>query len=619
MAIESTNQNNQQAQQAAPSQQRQGGITDLFNTIRSYTGGAVATSSGGEYYKKMRDRVIELGKGLINDRLTLDVIGLNHHAQEFTFLKFSSLIVVLRDKDQPNFAAYHTLILEGTGSKLPPEQRLIDNMQTRINRVTSDAYDEQMNDLVYREVTGSFTNAQVLIAGAEVIPSTIQPESDMVESIVRNAAAACVTAIYEVAGVFPELSLATVGRDTRANIDMVVGQSAIYDTVGHPLRASVQVSMTLQKKDGRQRDPSVVNAPEDTIRVSEIVGFVNPIWAPRNQQSTWGPMGMQQMVPQGKLVAEFVITGINAPFANSTAGILLALSPMLTVVDSNNWIQALMPKGISSGGNVVDFNDIGALNVICNTANQKEKGGFGDPIAPETFAGDPIKTNQLIGLYFQPGSMVSIDCPESGAQSWYLNVLAAAAQGDQASIARIIDSMNELTNGQFDRFFKAGSPLFAHSTRVPLGYYVVNGQKRDIRDIDLTAICNIFKNNPENIAAYNDTFVDRPGSGPVTNLSKREGIISYALKEQCEITGYAQRVTLHPAFIEAFSLAVAAQAINTQINTPLSADQLRQGALAPDYVQGALVAPTNTFFNTAVGGFSRQPGWNTYHFAGGHR
>lgn len=602
MAIQQNNNGQQQQRQQA--RQGVGGIGgDLFSTLRGIGNGLVAQGVGGEYFSKMKETLGKTAEDLLRG-VNMTIIPLSR--QEYDNLRFSAMLVAFQLDALDNTVAYHTLILEATGEELRAETRNIDNQQVRINLVTSDANDVQLAELANRLMTENFSSCAIYPVAATVVPRTIDASSeDQVTPILRNAAVAATAALQSVAGMITPVSLEAVGTDTILQLDMVTDSNGCkFDAVGNPQRAAVNVTVSARQKGGENRDPLVVNAASASMKICEVSGFVNPIWAPQDiGQNGFGYIQPQQQIPTGKLVAEYVITGVHTPFAQSGAAVALALSTVLLVTDNNNWVQALIPKSYSDQN---DLTDVGALNVICNVGNETENGGWGSVVNTDKMSEDLTKFNNLIGKLFRPGCVVSIDCPESAPQSWYLNQYAAAAMGDADAIASVIDAFNELTGGRFSTVFPAGGKLFSNVTRVPLGYYIGADKKmHDIRDVDLTAICNAFKNNPDNIHVFNDTFVPRLGSGVVTNLAKREGIIGHVLKEQFQINGYAMRCTFSGETIQALSKALNSMSVATVINTPLNVDSLRNGTPAPDFISSSL-ANTSASYVGNVGSFQRQ-------------
>lgn len=612
MAIENQNANQQTMSMGG---QAIGG--DLFSTLRGMGTGLVAQGVGGEYFTKFRDSVSKIAADLLRG-LNMTIIPLSR--QEYDSLRFSAMVLAFQLEGAETEVSYHTLLLEATGEELKPEIRPIDNQQVRINLVTGDANDSALAQLCGRAVAETFPNSRIYSVAATVVPNSIDAGNvDQVTAVVRNAAVAGAACLQSVLGQVTPVSLDTISRDTMMVLDMTTGNGCNYDAVGNPQRSSISVSISARKKGRMQQDLSVINAASDTLKICDVSGFVNAIWAPASQGiSGFGYINPQQQIPVGKLVAEYVITGVHTPFAQSASAVALALSSVLLVADNNNWVQALIPKAFGAQN---DMTEVGALNVICNVGNETANGPWGSVVDTAEMANDLGKFNQFIGKLFRPGTVVSIDCPESAPQSWYLNVFAAAAMNDAAAIAAVKEAFDELTAGNFSKFFPANASLFLSYTRVPLGYYIAaDKQKRDIRDVDLTVICNAFQNNPENIHTYNDTFVPRQNSGPITNLAKREGIIGHVLKEQYKITGYAMRCTFSAETIDALSKALQSLHLNTVINTPLSVDALRTGTPAPDYIGAALVNTTQTYINNGgMGGVRPGAVFNQTQFNTGRR
>lgn len=562
----------------------------------------VAAGVGGEYYTKMRAKLSEIYKD-IAEGVDVTILALNR--QNFPALKFSALVIACR---MPNLSesvvAFHTLVLEATGDRLGSVMKQIDNMPVSINRVTSDAWDAILYKTAFDAVTTQFPNCQIFSADAMVIPGHVSSEKnpETVENIARNAALACVSVINAATDDFGQLNLAYMDRECRFVIDVAFGNHQVYDVTGAPQRSSVLINYSSQKKTNQSiAGLETVNVADNVARICELSGFVQPIWAPLDPQTGFGFQQYPQTgIPPAtqKYAAEFVITSVQTPFATSPAAVLLALSSSLALVDNDAWIQAFLPKSNLGGrgqDNKVDITDIGALNIAANLAGETNKGNFGTAVDVAGMKGDLMEINKYLVSLFRRGLAISMDCPEAGAQSWYLSVFAEAAQGNQAAYNQIYAAAQELTNNQFGNFFKQGEPMFTNIVRVPLGHYVVGDQVQDIRNIDLTAIANLFAGNPAMIHEYSGTFVERPGVSAARNLAIREGIIRDALNQQVTIDGYAARVTWSDKLILALSSAIAECGLPVTVNTPLNADMLRTGQPSPTFINQSLAANTRTF------------------------
>ena len=562
----------------------------------------VSAGIGGEYFTKIRTTLGEIYKDLA-EGLEVSILSLNR--QNFPQLRFSALIVACKMPSVNNqIVSYHTLILENTGEKLQPAHRQVDNQNIQVNRVTSDAFDEVMQKMAHEAVLAEFSNLHAFPADAMVLPSHIDStKKEILENVARNAALACVSVINSATDSFGELNLAYMDRDCRFVIDVAFGNHQVTDVVGNPQRSSVLITYSSQLKNAQtmQNNTNTVNVADSVARICELSGFLNPIWAPVDAQSGIGfgsYINPNIPRPTQKFAAELVITAVRTDYATSPAAVLLALSSFLAMVDNDAWIQAFLPRPnqrTNSLQDKVDITDIGALNITANLANETQYGGFGRPMDISNMKGDLIEINKYIVALFRPGVIVSMDCPEAGPQSWYMSLFPAAASGDVDAYNQIYQAAQELTNNQFERFFKHGDAMFTNIVRVPLGHYVVGDQVQDIRNIDYTAIANMYQNNPSIIHEYSNTFVERPGVSSVRNLATREGIIRDALHQQCTIDGYAARVSFSDAFIRSLSSAIAECNLPVTVNTPLNADQLRTGTLAPSFVGNSLAHNTHTF------------------------
>lgn len=596
----------QDAYSNASAQNQKGSMWSFHQT--NLTKSPVAAGVGGEYFTKFRTAINELFKDIV-EGVELKIISLNRqNAQE---MRFSAIVVAVRmPKVSSNVAAYHTLILEATGEKLTPRMVNMDNQQVRVNMVTGDAFDDVLQKKAYDAVTAEFPSCHIYSADAMVVPAHVQPPVSTVvgtgnaspdfENVARNAALACVSTINGVTGNFGDLNLAQMDPDCRFVIDVTFGNHQVVDIVGNPQRASVLINYTSQKKNANNfTGLRTVNVADSVAQICELSGFLQPIWSPLYQHQNFGfqPAGYNQNQPTQSFVAELVLTSVRTEFATSPAAVLMAISSVLALVDGDTWIQGFLPKskGVTKGD--VDITNIGALNIPANIHREEDLGGFGREVNIEKFANDIPKVNAYLTALFRQGLVISLDCPEAGPQSWYLNVFAAAASGDNDARRQIFDALMELTDNHFGNFFDLDKmPMFTNIVRVPGGRYrASDGSIQDLTNIDLTAICNLYKNDPAVIFEYSNTFVNRPGVSPERNCAIREGIIQDACNQSATIDRYSARVTFSDDFVKAISNAISQMNIPTTVNTPLNADELRSGVPSPDFVSRSLASGTSTY------------------------
>lgn len=567
--------------------------------------GPVAAGTGGDYLTKLRTLIGDCYKEIAPG---IDVSILTLSRTSFTQLRFSALIVAVTMKNvDAGLVAYHTLIIEGTGRKLEPIQQNIDNQLVRITRTTSDAWDNVLRTLAAEAVSGSFPGKRFKCANALVVPSTVTIEDkDTVENIARLAAIACVTEINIDTPFQPPLDLTTIDRDSRFVIDMAVGNHQVVNAVGHPNRSQVVITTRSTKKVPNQYAAiDTVNAPESSVTVCELSGFMNVLWSPLNQNLS--PFAQHQQfqqgqVPNSKFAAEFVITDVRNDFSTTPAATLFALATALTMVENDNWLQVLMPQSLArSEKGTIDLTDIGALNVTANITGETAYNGFGKPVDLSQVA-NRSQIAEYLGTIFQPGCVISIDIPESAPSSWYLAPFAGAYDKNSSDYRLIIAAANELTGGEFSRHFPAGSAIFTSVVRMPLGYYNRGDKKCDIRTVDYTALCNVYAGDPSIVNDWSRSF-EVNSANPIRQLAAREGIIQHALSDSAVITGYAARYTFSADFLTALSRAIASVGLPTTINTPMNVDLTRNGVSAPAFIGMSRVSDLRAFgANPNVGG-----------------
>jgi hypothetical protein len=131
------------------------------------------------------------------------------------------------------------------------------------------------------------------------------------------------------------------------------------------------------------------------------------------------------------------------------------------------------------------------------------------------------------------------------------------------------------------------------------------GNKRDIRDIDHVAVCNLAgERNPQTIRDWSDTFL-RKQYPLVQRLAARKRIISALTGETAVFTGFAQRVTFSRQFIDALTMGVRDTGLPVRVNTPLSGSDFNDQRAVAGFAQSALVAPGQTFIAGGAGGYQQ--------------
>lgn len=572
----------------------------------------ISLGVGSEYYGKVKASLTEIYKEA-NQGVEIALIDLDR--VNYPALAFSSLIVALRNKGNPGQGvAYHVLILEATGEKLTPVYEAINNMQVEITRVTSDALDDILLKTASDSVAKAFPGVQVYMVDGVVVPTSFNPEDKYsMHKLALNAGLACGTELQLHSPDFKDLNLSQLQHDSTMNINIGFNRQQIEDAVGQPMRSDVLINFVSKKSNGGQQRNASVNSGDKEAKVSEVSGFIDVLWNPVNQMGNFNPYMPVQQVQTQKYAARLVITNLASNHSFTPGSILLALATSLAMRDDSNWIQAFRPTPSVRGE--IDMADIGALNIEANLMN--EPTGFGTRIDTKTDSFKLEDLGQLVAALIQPGLIVSMDCPEVGAQSWYLMVFAAAAAGSQNAYRIIYEAANQLTNGGFGKYFPNGSAMFVDTNnRVHLGTWTDrNGNKRDIRDIDQVAVCNMIGDtSPQLIRDWSDTVL-RTSYPLEQRLAARKKMIMALTNETAVFTGFAQRVTFSALALDALAKGIKETGMPVRINTPLTGSDFSNQRGVANFAGAALLAPGQTFTNAGGFGYQQQAG-NMGNFGG---
>ncbi len=554
---------------------------------------------GSEYTTKLFD---ELAKIYENCDKQYEITLLKLDNNEEMALAFSSILVCMNLAGARNKVAALPLLLESTGDPISPQIENIANQQVEILRVAGDALDQVFSKKAVDRLSRAFPKAEVIMLEGVVVPTTFQMDNKAdLHAIALNAGLACGTELMISKEGFTDFSLASVGRDQSLVVNVGFNRQELKDAVGLPMRSDVLINFSSQKQV-QVRNASL-NSGDREMRLTELSGYIDLVWDP---VAPANPMGMYYQ-PQGpqatqKYAARFIMTNLASEFSFTPASVLLALATAFAVSNENNWVQTFRPSNLNP--NEIDLHDIGAMNIEANLMNEQDRNGFGTRIDTKVDSFKLSDLGQLVSALVRPGLIMSLDCPETGPQSWYLSVFAAAAAGNTGAITRIVDAANALTGGRFSAHFNANSgPMFVDlNNRVHLGYWIdKNGMKRDIRDIDSVAIANLVGDRePKYIADWSDTFL-RTQYDLAVRLAARKKMIMAVTNESAVFTGYAQRVTLSDAFMSALGRAIAETGVMMRINTPLSSADFQNQRGIGTFAGSALLSGNQSFLASGWG------------------
>lgn len=561
-------------------------------------GAPIPRAIGSESITKLHKALVEVYSNANSD-MDIRVISIDRVNEPD--LAFSCIVVCMQLKSAAaNGVACHILLMEASNDKLSPVFINENNQQIEITKVTGDALDQVLVEKTQRHIQSVFPQQPIFIVDGCVVPRNFNYEDkERVYMLALNAGMSCGTELNMKTPAFMDYNLASEGPDNNLEIAIAFNRQQIEDPVGEPMRSDILMNFVSKRQNQQQNRNASLNSGAREIRISEISGFIDLLWAPVMQGPIYNPWVQQLPQQTQKYASRLVITNLASNFAYTPASVLLSLVTAMSLRDDNNWIQSFKP--VPTTDRDVDLRDIGALNIEANLLN--EQGGFGQRIDTKAESFRLEDLGQLVASLIQPGLIISMDVPECGPQTWYLSIFAAAANKSDSAMRAIWTAAQTLTNGNFGKYFTPGSPMFDDTNnRVHLGYWVDrNGQRRDIRDIDYLAVANLVGDrNPQMIREWSDTWMTSRGPSHL-RLAARKRMISALTNESAEFTGFAQRVTFTNIFLDALVRGCIDAGLTPRVSTPLSTSDMTNVRGVASFINSSLIQPGQSFFNNAVG------------------
>lgn len=539
------------AQAKQTNDNNRGGLFDLTDPSQMFRS-PMGRNPSSEILVKLKEAMEKPLKG-INKPYAAALIPLDRN--NIPKLSLSVLVVAIQDSNNPKIIGYHTLILEGSVDNIQPIPVNIGGQTVEVLRFASEAYNKVMIDEILKALSVQFNGCTFLNASATVVPRNFNVENDrLVYTLTSNAVSAAFTELATKDD-FNDINLSRVSRNSFMSLKKNFSSETTVDAAGLPIRSDITIELQATP-NAQQRDQ--LNPGIDTSHTLAVVnGFVDVVW-------DYDGGAMNYYNPNQsthRYSPRFVLTNLESTRFTTIAFQLLALLSGATMASNLGWMNAFRPK--SMPGNEFDMHDIGALNIEANISN--DPSGYGKLVDTKA-SGFQNEYGLYISRIIRDGLILSMDVPEYGASTWFNEVFSANANGNKSAYEAIIDAANTLTDGNFGKIFRPGSPIMIEdNTIVHLGYYMDGDQVRDIRDLDYLAVANLIgSKDPGVIREWSDTFlqVQFPQE---TRLAARKRIITSLLKN-VEFTGRARRLTFAPDFIRALNDGVVQTGITIRDN-----------------------------------------------------
>lgn len=572
----------------------QAGMETEVDIFGGFYGAPIQASLGSEVVKNLHEAFVESFKKA-SPKYEIFVIDIDREIH--TALKFSAIVIALREKAIQERLGYITLIVEGSGEELKPYYETSNGQQFEVLRSTNEAYDETLIKIVSDAVKSQVPTAKVFFPlEAVVVPRTFDPENKAaVKELAFYASSAVTNELFTTKPKFPDLNLEHVRNlsNNAFNITMKVDHTPRMDAVGLPYRADVRLEFQTISPNKQSR--SIVNNGDRESTFAELTGYIDLVWDPvvADLSPLQGQIQQPQLAP-GQMITQkyrprFVITNIKSRYGYTPASLLLNILPVVALSQHSNWFQAFRPDASTDEFNL---RDPGALGIEANLANDPT--GFGPKIDTRSSEFTLGNLGSLLSSTIRPELLISIDVPEGGLMTPFLSLFAAASVGSQRAKSVLLNAASILTNNRFGNGYQ-GAIFDDLDNRVHLGYWVDSkGVKHDIREIDYLGVLNLSGNNPELIRKWSDTFNVRSGDTR-KELATRRQMISAFTGEKAVFTGFARRVTIHSDFFIQLFNAAAESGIHPSVQTPLTTDQFNNARAGGQFSQNVGLSPNLAF------------------------
>lgn len=443
------------------------------------------------------------------------------------------------------YASTYVFILEGSAAAprpliLPWE----DNKSVEIILTASDAWDKETEAKVRHVISGEFDGVDILIAGATVIPADLDvAEYQNVIDVVWQAAEACSSRLEtEFPTLFPHYDInQQIDRAThRVHADFSFGDQDDVSVVGKPIRSDITLRLSAaEQQHNRSRDLSSFQHTSQ-VDLVQVNAYTDLVFAPPQPAPYGHPQPTQCFLP--RIVLTRIQALEHAPLTPETY--LLGLATMCLVTENYSYAEQFRR-------NTDDTKDIGAIGYrMRNPQDQSAIVGRIDTSTTKFTSGDLY---DLLQQAVQPHPIISLDCEQTGPDTWLTVPFAETAKGNGHARQYLIEAANRLTGGLFQKYFDGNDPIVINEqNKVYLGTYTDDQKRqRDLRHIDSLAILNIFGDKDMSAADMWEDTNNNMSVPPEVRLNKRYDILRNVLNGSPKIAGWAERVTFTQGFLSA--------------------------------------------------------------------
>lgn len=519
-------------------------------------GSPLTATMNPETYVKAKEKMLEALKTVAPN---YEIALLDLDASVLPSLQYACFLLCANIKGNASSISYHVLLLEETGEDISPTQEIMNtaqgSVQYKIYYPASAAVNNILMNAAKAVMDRAYPTSNLFSTSATVLPRDLNLlDVTNIKKIAHHVGKLLAAKLLSTHPYFKDVNVPEwCYSENKLKRQFVISQNAgqmeptPQDILGRHYRSDCRVAFETPSVNGKKR--TQLNETNVRSQVTVSHSYVEPVWV-RQARNSLVPVPYN---PEEKAVMpRVVITNIESNQGSSPGQLMLAIYATAAANSNHAWRAALRPS-VRKNPNALDIRDLGYLNVIVN---------LGDPgTKPGNHISDVASSPQVMAEYisavFTPNVALAIDYIEGSKNAPEIQFLLQAALGDRSAIRLVHETVNRMTNGAFSKLYTPEMPIFATAPESFMAgtWTDASSQVRDIRDIDLTAVCAINHKNPIYIwdwinAEYNT------GIEQSLRISQKVDMLRQYTGDTFRITGKGARITFSAGFVMAWMRAM---------------------------------------------------------------
>tara|TARA_B100000929_G_scaffold291132_1_gene288229 strand:- start:3208 stop:5025 length:1818 start_codon:yes stop_codon:yes gene_type:complete len=587
MAVHNKGAENQRSQAEQAPQQQNTGTQQASSRGRSFGTRQFRKSKVGEVLLQLNETFNRLKADMPVDGIEVELVPIDNQSMGMHYSL--AVLCALTEIGNDRVVSYYGMILEGSNSRPSPEIKNMHGVDVEIKLTAMDAWDELTLGKVTDVLKNRYGEAVLINADATVVPAEFDPtDRDAVGDLLWNANEATISALEtSYPDAFAHVSIDRIIDRTR---ERAIARFSYNDgdaesIVGLPVRSDIRLNISTEElRNNKQFNGFQHNNSADLMEVNSHVDLVYAPDIAQPQQIGQPPI-TQQFIP--RIVINRITSLGDVPYTPET--FFLGLASLRLISQNYAWVGAFNDFHNNK------LRDVGSLGYRLKLG----EGGKSDKIdtGSNQFGLQDLNELMMYAVHSEPA--FSIDCEEAGPESWLTSMFIYLAQGDGQAYQYIVEALNRLTNGAFNRHWQGGQIIVDENNHIHLGTFTDQEHgTRDLREIDSLAVLTALGHNDLASADLFESTIN-DGTAPLEmRLDKRWQIIKNIVPS-ANLRGFARRLTFTPDFLNALTAAVV------EAGLQLDAEGL-QTAVAQNHQVGNMNLQQYVVSGGNVGGMMNQ-------------